>query len=67
MLFLLCINAGKRHNLRRKGAVDMENKPRNEEKEPVARAEDVEYSRKFADEDDREATERAKRADQRAE
>ncbi|HET7616054.1 MAG TPA: YfhD family protein [Bacillales bacterium] len=34
--------------------------------EPVARAEDVEYSKRAADEDDREARERAGRADQRA-
>jgi hypothetical protein len=35
-------------------------------KESVARAEDVEFSKDLADEDDREAVERAKRADKRA-
>ncbi|HET7578915.1 MAG TPA: YfhD family protein [Bacillales bacterium] len=37
-----------------------------QKKEPVARAEDVDYSRKMADEEDREAAERAAKADERA-
>lgn len=44
----------------------MAQKNRKNRKEPVARAEDVEYSKEMADADDREAIERAKRADKRA-
>lgn len=36
------------------------------QKESVARAEDVEFSRELADEDDREARNRASSADKRA-
>ncbi|HET7628017.1 MAG TPA: YfhD family protein [Bacillales bacterium] len=37
-----------------------------QKREPISQAEDVEYSAKFADKDDREARERAEKADRRA-
>lgn len=37
----------------------------NKEKEPISRAEDVEFSQALADADDREAQQRAEKADER--
>lgn len=51
---------------RKRDVNKMAKKRRNTQKEPVAHAEDVEFSRELADEDDREAQERARNADKRA-
>lgn len=51
----------------KKEAEGLENNKPNHKDEPAAHAEDVVYSEKTADEEDREAQERAEQADKRAE